>query len=1186
MHAESMRDAHAMRGLDQVDSLRHQCPGERQLQEKQKGSPQANQIEVLKYWHKIEFFLPYDLQRQVLEAKDAEWSVRPLSMRQLNSLTTKALWSAPVPPDRKITGFEIYLGVFDRAALAEITRRVIQGCLNASETYEQEERGGLDGLTCGASIRTDADGTLLLDELSVSTVPWALGKILQEGVNGLDFDAFRADLEALKRDMSTFRAGSGRSHAPQDPEGAPSSPADLVRLLQILSAWSGYDAAGHDAGAPVIVIRARSIEDKPRQEPSTAKAPTAAVDAASDEDEEDELPPTSETEISILNSFFAEDIARAIRALEDGSAGPALRAYLTPLPPAARQDLYEPHGYHRIRERLRPKQINRGRWPANPAHGMSLMQQFAVNSIFEQLPGPGLFSVNGPPGTGKTTLLREVFAENIVQRARVLARYATTSDAFAREGLNVSFHGEADCAISILREDLAGFEMVVASSNNAAVENISRDLPKNKSLGKATKPGDVGWRDAAGDATFGYLQPVARNLLERSKNGNYKRPPAEDEAWGLISCALGKKSNRAAFTRGISFAGPRKQEKPPKGYDRARHQSLWQWRNQYRGASFAEAKRAFLAADADVHETLLKLDSLCTLSSEMVNLTQDSYCQRVRLELEAAKRGHAQAVRTFTDQDDAWNLSQRQVELLKAEKALIEERRPGWWARLTNRRRKKAHDEELSKNRRELSEWLRKQYEAAPLREAADQEVRQTTAGVAKAETELQLRAQAWDDKVSLRDALAREFPEARQPDREEALEAEDWQIGGLWHSAQFNEKRSALFVAGLQLHEAWLSEVLKSKGGFGPNVVALCHLLNGKRLQDPRHALALWRSLFMIAPVVSSTFASFARQFRHLGPNTIGWLFVDEAGQAVPQAAVGALLRAQRAVVVGDPLQIEPVFTVPIKLLDALATSCALPQDRSVSPDKVSVQVLADDANSLGAWVGAGGTRQWIGSPLRVHRRCVEPMFSIANEIAYEGKMIYFTPQDPLARLPPPDSLDIGPSAWVDAPGATSDKQVVPGQVALVARALAALYGRTGTLPPIYLISPFKRIKRALLEQLSEPQAWIPDDASGMQPPKAGALHAWCTDRVGTVHTFQGKEESIVWLILGCDERTLGAAHWASGKPNLLNVALTRAKHRCFVIGDQALWGRLPHFAAAHAGRMPRISPQQFLRHMTQTWR
>lgn len=54
----------------------------------------------------------------------------------------------------------------------------------------------------------------------------------------------------------------------------------------------------------------------------------------------------------------------------------------------------------------------------------------------------------------------------------------------------------------------------------------------------------------------------------------------------------------------------------------------------------------------------------------------------------------------------------------------------------------------------------------------------------------------------------------------------------------------------------------------------------------------------------------------------------------------------------------------------------------------------------------------------------------------------------------------------------------------------------------------------------------------------------------------LQGKEANEVILLLGCDhENGDGAANWASAKPNILNVAATRAKYRLAIIGDTNLW-------------------------------
>ena len=67
------------------------------------------------------------------------------------------------------------------------------------------------------------------------------------------------------------------------------------------------------------------------------------------------------------------------------------------------------------------------------------MQQMAINIALaeENAGGCGIFSVNGPPGTGKTTLLKDIIAEYVVRRARLLADLNQPDDAFTETPLLV-----------------------------------------------------------------------------------------------------------------------------------------------------------------------------------------------------------------------------------------------------------------------------------------------------------------------------------------------------------------------------------------------------------------------------------------------------------------------------------------------------------------------------------------------------------------------------------------------------------------------------------------------------------------------------------------------------------------------------------------------------------------------------
>jgi hypothetical protein len=383
-------------------------------------------------------------------------------------------------------------------------------------------------------------------------------------------------------------------------------------------------------------------------------------------------------------------------------------------------------------------------------------------------------------------------------------------------------------------------------------------------------------------------------------------------------------------------------------------------------------------------------------------------------------------------------------------------------------------------------------------------------------------------------------------PEYAETLEGERIQRrekSAPWADAEFTAARTQLFLAALALHRAL---ILAEAPTFRRNLSALMDILDGKGRPSNAATLAAWQTFFLVVPVVSTTFASLDKLFAGLSRESLGWLFVDEAGQASPQYAVGALWRARRAVIVGDPLQLKPVVTLPWGGQRALLREFEVGEQWA--PSRTSVQQVADRLAEHGTVLPGSASNEpvWVGTPLRVHRRCDRLMFGISNQIAYDGLMVFGTPDRPAFH---------GRDVWRHIRSATSNGHWIPAEGEELRSVLSQLRNAGVAAAQIRVISPF----RMVVGQAMKVHESVFPEVSGRDRER------W----VGTVHTMQGKEADVVILILGGDPDRPGARGFATREPNLLNVAVTRAKRRLYVIGNRDTWGDEPYFNVL-AARIP----------------
>lgn len=247
-----------------------------------------------------------------------------------------------------------------------------------------------------------------------------------------------------------------------------------------------------------------------------------------------------------------------------------------------------------------------------------------------------------------------------------------------------------------------------------------------------------------------------------------------------------------------------------------------------------------------------------------------------------------------------------------------------------------------------------------------------------------------------------------------------------------------------------------------------------------------------------------------------------------------------------------EPVVTIPKVLIDILADSTGVANEYKVIEN--SAQTFADNINEFSGMIG----ERQVGCPLVVHRRCIEPMFSISNMISYDNRMFNKThkKEDYLKQEQP---FLIKKSGWINVEGTEngSKDHFVKNQAERVCQLLEnALHIYTNlyeTDDKIFIITPFRTVAESM-------RKFVIGYFSVKEYDKE-MLTKWTKNCVGTVHTFQGKDANEVLFVLGCSDKSVGAMNWVVKKANILNVACTRAKYRIAFIGNLNDWKNRRYF-------------------------
>ena len=253
--------------------------------------------------------------------------------------------------------------------------------------------------------------------------------------------------------------------------------------------------------------------------------------------------------------------------------------------------------------------------------------------------------------------------------------------------------------------------------------------------------------------------------------------------------------------------------------------------------------------------------------------------------------------------------------------------------------------------------------------------------------------------------------------------------------------------------------------------------------------------------------------------------VIIDEASQCDIASALPLIMRTKQLVVIGDPMQLRHISAVKVEEEQEIKQKLGLANSQYVKYAECSLYDYCKDYISN---VNNGQSTPYM---LRYHYRCYSPIIGYSNDMFYGGMMGARLEVKTDTRMLKGNPQGI---VLVDVKGKqVNDNVNVNEAEAKKSIELAVQVAKSYPDVSIGIVTPFRH-------QAERINSLIPDSYA---------------DRIeaNTVHKYQGDEKDImIYSLVVTSNSPDRKIYWIDNiVPNLVNVAVTRAKSTLYVVGN-----------------------------------